>query len=30
LTAALTEMEAAQSAVDELYARWVELTEKAG
>lgn len=30
LTAALTEMEAAKSAVDELYARWVELTEKAG
>jgi ATP-binding cassette subfamily F protein uup len=30
LTAALHEMEAAQSTVDELYARWAELTEKAG
>ena len=30
LTAALHEMEAAQSAADELYARWAELTEKAG
>jgi ABC transport system ATP-binding/permease protein len=30
LTAALHEMETAQGAVDELYARWAELTEKAG
>lgn len=30
LTVALAEMEAAQSAADELYARWAELTEKAG
>jgi len=30
LTAALAEMEAAQTAADELYARWAELTEKAG
>ncbi|HEY4382123.1 MAG TPA: ABC-F family ATP-binding cassette domain-containing protein [Acidobacteriaceae bacterium] len=30
LTAALHEMEQAQAAVDELYARWAELTEKAG
>jgi ATP-binding cassette subfamily F protein uup len=30
LTAALHEMEAAQSIADELYARWAELTEKAG
>jgi ATP-binding cassette subfamily F protein uup len=30
LTAALHEMEQAQSAADELYARWAELTEKAG
>ncbi|MGD0799447.1 MAG: ABC-F family ATP-binding cassette domain-containing protein [Acidobacteriaceae bacterium] len=30
LTAALREMEAAQAAADELYARWAELTEKAG
>jgi ATP-binding cassette subfamily F protein uup len=30
LTAALAEMEAAQSAADGLYARWAELTEKAG
>jgi ABC transport system ATP-binding/permease protein len=30
LTAALAEMEAAQSAADELYARWAELTEKVG
>jgi ATP-binding cassette subfamily F protein uup len=30
LTAALHEMEAAQAAADELYARWAELTEKAG
>jgi ATP-binding cassette subfamily F protein uup len=30
LTAALHEMEAAQTAADELYARWAELTEKAG
>ncbi len=30
LTAALAEMEAAQEAVDTLYARWAELTEKAG
>jgi ATP-binding cassette subfamily F protein uup len=30
LTAALHEMEQAQAATDELYARWAELTEKAG
>jgi ATP-binding cassette subfamily F protein uup len=30
LTEALAEMEAAQTAVDALYARWAELTEKAG
>ena len=30
LTAALAEMEAAQTAADELYARWAELTEKVG
>lgn len=30
LTAALQEMESAQTAVDGLYARWAELTEKAG
>jgi ATP-binding cassette subfamily F protein uup len=30
LTAALHELETAQGAVDELYARWTELTEKAG
>ena len=30
LTAALAEMEAAQAAADELYARWAELTEKVG
>ncbi len=30
LTAALHEMEQAQIAADELYARWAELTEKAG
>jgi len=30
LTAALTEMEAAQTVADGLYARWAELTEKAG
>jgi ATP-binding cassette subfamily F protein uup len=30
LTAALHKMETAQGAVDELYARWAELTEKAG
>jgi ATP-binding cassette subfamily F protein uup len=30
LTAALHEMEQAQAAADELYARWAELTEKAG
>jgi ATP-binding cassette subfamily F protein uup len=30
LTAALHEMEIAQAAADELYARWAELTEKAG
>jgi ATP-binding cassette subfamily F protein uup len=30
LTVALAEMEAAQTAADELYARWAELTEKAG
>jgi len=30
LTAALAEMEASQTAADELYARWAELTEKAG
>jgi ATP-binding cassette subfamily F protein uup len=28
LTAALHEMELAQAAMDELYARWAELTEK--
>ncbi|HEX9201843.1 MAG TPA: ABC-F family ATP-binding cassette domain-containing protein [Acidobacteriaceae bacterium] len=30
LTAALHEMEQAQATADELYARWAELTEKAG
>jgi ATP-binding cassette subfamily F protein uup len=30
LTAALHDLEAAQAAADELYARWAELTEKAG
>jgi len=30
LTAALHEMEQAQTAADELYERWAELTEKAG
>jgi ATP-binding cassette subfamily F protein uup len=30
LTAALAELEAAQAAADGLYARWAELTEKAG
>jgi ATP-binding cassette subfamily F protein uup len=30
LTEALAEMEAAQAEVDGLYARWAELTEKAG
>jgi len=30
LTAALAEMEAAQAEADQLYARWAELTEKAG
>ena len=30
LTAALAEMETAQEAADKLYARWAELTEKAG
>ena len=30
LTAALTEMEKAQETADALYARWAELTEKAG
>jgi ATP-binding cassette subfamily F protein uup len=30
LTAALAEMEAAQAEADGLYARWAELTEKAG
>jgi ATP-binding cassette subfamily F protein uup len=30
LTEALAEMEAAQAEVDALYARWAELTEKAG
>jgi ABC transport system ATP-binding/permease protein len=30
LTAALAEMEAAQAGADGLYARWAELTEKAG
>jgi ATP-binding cassette subfamily F protein uup len=30
LTAALAEMEAAQTVADGLYARWAELTEKAG
>jgi ATP-binding cassette subfamily F protein uup len=30
LTAALHEMEQAQAAMDELYARWAELTEKVG
>lgn len=30
LTAALAEMEAAQGAADDLYARWAELTEKVG
>ncbi len=30
LTVALEEMEAAQAVADGLYARWAELTEKAG
>ena len=30
LTSALTELETAQSEADGLYARWAELTEKAG
>jgi ATP-binding cassette subfamily F protein uup len=30
LTAALAEMEAAQTEHDAIYARWAELTEKAG
>ena len=30
LTAALAEMELAQEESDRLYARWAELTEKAG
>jgi ATP-binding cassette subfamily F protein uup len=30
LTAALRELEEAQAEADELYARWAELTEKAG
>jgi len=30
LTAALAEMEVAQELADGLYARWAELTEKAG
>jgi ATP-binding cassette subfamily F protein uup len=30
LTAALTEMDAAQAEADRLYARWAELTEKVG
>jgi len=30
LTAALSEMEKAQEAADGLYARWAELSEKAG
>ena len=30
LTAALAEMEAAQAEHDAVYARWAELTEKAG
>jgi ATP-binding cassette subfamily F protein uup len=30
LTAALAEMEAAQDVADNLYARWAELSEKAG
>ena len=30
LTEALAELEAAQAEVDTLYARWAELTEKAG
>jgi ATP-binding cassette subfamily F protein uup len=30
LTAALVEMEKAQEAADALYARWAELSEKAG
>jgi ABC transport system ATP-binding/permease protein len=30
LTAALAEMDAAQAEADQLYARWAELTEKAG
>jgi len=30
LTATLAEMEAAQEVADTLYARWAELTEKAG
>ncbi len=30
LTTALAEMEAAQAEADHLYARWAELTERAG
>jgi ATP-binding cassette subfamily F protein uup len=30
LTAALAELEKAQEVADSLYARWAELTEKAG
>jgi ABC transport system ATP-binding/permease protein len=30
LTAALAELEMAQTAADGLYARWAELTEKVG
>jgi ATP-binding cassette subfamily F protein uup len=30
LTAALAEMDTAQAEADQLYARWAELTEKAG
>jgi ATP-binding cassette subfamily F protein uup len=30
LTAALTELEAAQAAADGLYSRWAQLTEKVG
>jgi ATP-binding cassette subfamily F protein uup len=30
LTAALAEMDASQAEADGLYARWAELTEKAG
>jgi ATP-binding cassette subfamily F protein uup len=30
LTAALAEMQAAQTEADGVYARWAELTEKAG